>query len=202
MPQPRTEMMVDELMPDFLAHRKKTKSPTTVEKEVRRARIIAAVFKGRLVSDITTRDILEYVDNRIKAGLSNRGMNLEITLVRSFFRFAITQGVVCHNPAREVENLPEMQREQWIPSQEEFASFVGAAAQTSTAKYIVPWIWLRAYTGMRPRESFFLEWDDIDFSKKQIRIRPKPGNPIKNRRIRHVEIHAELEPILRDWYQE
>ena len=107
-----------------------------------------------------------------------------------------------YNPAREVESLPETHDEKWIPTDEEFLRFVGAAEKTSTSRYLTPWIWLRAYTGMRPRESFFLEWRDIDFDTNQVHVRPKQGNTVKNRRFRKIEMHSELRQILVKWREE
>lgn len=99
-------------------------------------------------------------------------------------------------------SLPETHCEQWIPTDEEFRKFVDAAAKTTTGRYLTPWIWLRAYTGMRPRESFYLEWDDIDFDEDQVHVRPKEGNVLKNRRFRVIEMHAELKKILLEWRKE
>jgi integrase len=66
----------------------------------------------------------------------------------------------------------------------------------------VPWIWFRALTGARPSESFFIEWQDIEFENDRIWIRPKDGNPIKNRRKRFIPMHPDLKPILLAWRTE
>ena len=95
---------------------------------------------------------------------------------------------------------PEEDREEvWIPTDEELARFVRAAAKTPAGSYFVPWIVFRAYTGVRKTESFFLEWDDIDMQRDCIWIRPKTGNPLKNRKRRQVPLHPALKPVLLEW---
>ena len=59
-----------------------------------------------------------------------------------------------------------------------------------------------AHTDARPREALFVEWPDIDFDRQQIVIRPKPGNPLKSGKARHVELHDELKLILLAWRDE
>lgn len=135
-------------------------------------------------------------------GAANRTINLHLTLLRSFFKFAIESGVSDHNPARDVGNLREVKTEKWIPSKVELQRFVDCAAKTTYGKFIVPWIWFRAYTGTRPTESFIMEWNDIDFENDRIHLRPKNGNELKNGKFRVVEMHPELKPILLAWRNE
>ena len=59
-----------------------------------------------------------------------------------------------------------------------------------------------AHTDARPREALFVEWSDIDFDRQQIVIRPKPDNPLKSGKARHVELHDELKLILLAWRDE
>ena len=203
-PVPRQMATFDQWLPRFIAFRHTMrKSPRTIENERRRGNFLKTTFGARLVRDITVADIQSYVASRLQEGMSHRTINLELTFLRSFFKHAIQHHVAENNPARDVPSLPLEEREEvWIPTEEEFLRFVEAAKQTPTAKYIVPWIWLRALTGCRPSESFFLEWSDIDLDGNRIWFRPKNGNPLKNRKKRYVPMHPHLKPILKEWRRE
>ena len=122
--------------------------------------------------------------------------------MRSFFRFAIDNNVARQNPAKGATDLKVVQDEQWIPTEEEFGRFVQAAGETPCGFALVPWLWFRAYTGTRPTESVFVEWDHTNSERDQISIRPKEGHELKNAKFRVVEIHMNLKPILLAWREE
>jgi len=79
---------------------------------------------------------------------------------------------------------------------------VDCVAKTTNGKFIVPWLWLRVFTGTRPTESTFIEWDDIDFKNDRIHIRPKTDSQLKNGKFRVVVMHPELKKILLAWRDE
>lgn len=197
---PTHKTTVRDYMPQFLEQRRVTKAPGTVEHEKRRAAPILRFFGDLRLTEVYDRDVYDYVATRKdRDGLANRSINLELTLLRSFFKFAMVNHMILHNPAKEVTTLTEVRDEKWIPTREEFLRFVKAAEECRFGGYIVPWLWFRAYTGTRPRESFFVEWSDIDFDRGLIHIRPKEGNQLKNAKFRVVDMHPELRPIVERW---
>ena len=199
---PRIKATFSELLPRFIAHRKVIRSARTVEGERRRGMVFERHFGKVRVSNITLADLNEYVAMRKEEGLAPRSINLDLSFLRSFFKYAIENGAADCNPAKEVDAMKQVKSEKWIPSKDELQRFADCAAKTSTGKFIVPWIWFRAYTGTRPSESVFMEWDDIDFENDRIHIRPKNGNELKNGKFRVVEMHPELKPILLEWKKE
>jgi integrase len=200
---PKTKLTVDEYMPVFVDHRRVTRSQRTVAVEDRRARQIAKCFHNMKLTDVATRHIHAYVAVRKKQGIANRTINLELSLLRSFFRFAMQNDVANNNPVDGVKALTVVRREQRIPeTEEEFMRFVDAASRTSSGWILVPWIWFRVYTGTRPSESVFMQWGDISFTTDQIRIVPKDGNELKNGQFRVVEMNPALKPILLAWRKE
>jgi len=201
-PVPKSALTVRMYIPKFLESRRVERSQVTFEKERRRARPIVRVLGKRKIQDVTPGDIHDYVAQRKADGLANRSVNLELTLLRSFFKFAKGNQLTEDNPAKEVTNLRVVRHEHWIPTQDEFRRFMDAAAKSPSAKFLVPWLWFRAFTGTRHTESFHVQWRDIDFDKEQIRIAPKDGHPLKNARFRVVEMHPTLKPVLLNWRRE
>lgn len=190
----------EQFVPKFTAHRRIVRSEETAIREERRARPLVKAFGKRRLTQITIADIHDYVARRkTRDGLKNRSINLELTLLRSLFKHAIECGFASENPAKVVTNLKQQREEKWIPNENELLRFVAEAVKTASALVLVPWLWFRAYTGTRPKESVFVEWKDIDFEKNQISINPKDGNQLKNSTVRYVEIHPELKPILLEW---
>lgn len=201
-PVPLGYVSFEQWVPKLLEHRTVIgKSPRTVENERRRAMILSRRFGTQGLRNITIADIQDYVAERVADGISSRTVNLELTFLRVLFRHAIEHGAAETNPAREVPHLPPAtdKQEVWIPSEQEFLRLVNAAESLPFAYGLVPWLWLRALSGLRPAESFFLEWSDLDFEANLIWVRPKQGNPLKNRRKRRVPMHPTLKPVLLQW---
>ena len=134
--------------------------------------------------------------------MANRTVNLELSLLRSIYGYAMACDMVDESPVKGVRNLTEVRDEHWIPSMDELERFINAAKTSPTATVFVPWLWFRAYTGTRPTESVYVEWHDIDFERELIHLRPKAGHDLKNGKFRVVEMHDDLKPILLAWRDE
>lgn len=202
-PVPKADVTVDQFMPTFLAFRNMDRSESGAKREERRAKPVASHFRGMLLREVTAGDVQAYVMRRKRQdGLANRSINLELCFLRSLYRHAVDNGYAEENPAKPVKNLRETHTKRPDFFEPHFIAFAKAAETAPTAKVFVPWVWFRAYTGTRPAESVFVEWQDIDFEKGHIHIVPKPGNPLKNGEARVVDIHESLAPILLDWRRE
>jgi len=200
----RTEhITVADFMPLYLDHRSMGRTDLYRKREERRSRPIAHHFSNHRLRNLTVGDVHDYVAKRKQIdSLANRSINLELTLLRNMYRFAIEKHYAESNPPREVKNLPEVQDEKWIPVPEELESFVSEAGKTYSGAVMVPWISFMAYTGARPGESFMTQWKDIDFEKEQIRVFNSKHNGHINRRHRYVEMHSDLKLILLEWKEE
>ena len=117
-PIPRTKATFSEFLPRFVEHRRITRAARTVMVEACKAKQLERHFGKMRLSGLTTNDINEYVAEKKGRGAANRSVNLDLTLLRSIFKYAIESGFADHNPAREVTNLREIKTEKWIPSRE------------------------------------------------------------------------------------
>jgi len=193
---------LDAIINEFLNNRKGIKAPNTIDRERRRARVILKYFPDKILSRITNADIEKHIQTRLNEEKAPRTINLELTFLGSLFKYAISHGYAFDNPVKEVEFPTVVKMQRSLPTDEEFNKFIQEVGKTSTGKQLVTWILLSAYTGLRPNESFHLEWQDIDFEHDIINIKPKKDNPLKNRKERTVEIHPELKPVLLAWQKE
>lgn len=198
---PKQYASFNQLLPKFIDHRMIHRAERTADGERRLGMKLSKRFGKMGIRNISAADIEAYVAQRKSDNKKSRTINLEICFFRNLYRYAVKYGYAENNPALEVEYLPKDadKEEVWIPSDKELLRFIKAAGETTSGKFIVPWLWFLAYTGTRSSESLFMEWQDIDFEKKQINIYPKLGNPIKNRRKRYLPLHPELELVLLEW---
>jgi len=60
-----------------------------------------------------------------------------------------------------------------------------------------PIIYTFLKTGLRKSELIYLEWSDIDFQKKQIRVVNKVAHPTKSYKPRYIPMDRKLEKVLR-----
>jgi len=193
---------VKELADAFLAHREGRVASNTFSREQNRLLIIVRALGNLKPSMVTKADIEKYLDDRIKAGRVARTINLETTLLRSLFAYAVENSYAHENPVIKVRKLKTVQVEPRIPTIEEFRALVEGAKKTEPGLQLATWILLRGYCGTRPTEAYFLEWKDIDFDKGLVTVRPKDGNMVKNRKARSIPMHSELRVALLEWRQE
>ena len=168
------KVTLGQFVPKFIQHRKVVRSEETAVREERRSHPVLRAFGKIRLTQISVADIHDYVARRkTKDKLQNRSINLELTLLRSIFGYAIECGYASENPAKVVKNLKVARDEKWCPNWVQMRSFIEEVKKTGSAIVLVPWIWFRIYTGTRPKESVFVEWADIDFVNNRISIRPK-----------------------------
>lgn len=199
---PSINLPFQELLPGYFANRSMTNAVGTVDREKSLIRQFLNHFGKKIPSKISIADIYWYIQQRKQNGISNRTINLELNLLRCIFKYAIHMRAAILNPAKEIKNMKKIRVEVKIPKHDEFLLFVKAASETRYGKQLVVWIWFRAYTATRERESLFVEWKDINFENNIIRIISKPNNQLKNNQIHNVIMVEELRNILLAWRQE
>ena len=121
------------------------------------------------------------------------------TSLRQVFKFAVSKGYASSNPTLGVQSLRQVIKDHPLIPAENMELFMKEAGKTRTGFQLVVWLKLRALTGLRPSESLFLEWQDIDIDKERIFVRSKNGSPLKTGKFRVVEIHPSLKTVLVEW---
>lgn len=142
-----------------------TLSPSTVKGYKKATERVVEYFEGQRMKDIQTSDISKflYVLGKKKQMAKKTVKNHKIILNR-IFHFAVVQGDINYNPAREAEiprGLAETPRMPATPSEEHKIA-------RSQEIWLLPFMAL--YTGMRKGELRGLKWSDIDMERRLIHV--------------------------------
>lgn len=153
--------------------------------------------------EIKERHISDYVNWRVdEERAAHRTVNFERDSLSNLFKFLIEEkNCLTHNPVRKIKPLSEPEPDEFFYTKEQ-AMLILETAKTFSKR--VNWYAVFStllFTGMRRNELRFLTWNDVDFAKEKIYIRPKQVNPNlyfkpKTKEIRDIPIHQELLPIL------
>ena len=139
-----------------------------------RAKALAGYFpEGTLMNDLSSADVLGYVEYRQKDGIANKTINKELSLLSSAIKWVKQKyDWVLPNPVVG-KWLPEINDEARCLTVEEFRKLLAAAKDSphqNTRNYLPEFCILGFNTMMRPGEMLGLEWDRVDFGERVVRL--------------------------------
>ena len=187
---------------DFLNYLRyeRNRSELTVCRYEQSLRDFESYFKnrdGQLSWESVDSDIIrDWMESMMDKGDMASTVNSSLSAVRSFFRFALSRGLVTHDPSYVVKGpkkqkpLPQFVREEEMnrlldtPQMWE-EGFVGLRARTIIIMFYE--------TGIRLAEMIGLDVTDVDFAAHQIKVTGK-----RNKQ-RIIPFGAELEAVLREY---
>lgn len=135
---------------------------------------------------LTTDDLLKFKENRLKAGLSPRGVNLLIKILRRPFKIAVDEGRLDRNPAAAVRTMKTAAARKGVFSPEQITQLIEAAKGDWKGLILLAY-----FTGGRLGDVARLRWDNVNLSDKTIEFAQK-----KTGAIVKIPIHADLEADL------
>lgn len=140
-------------------------SPSTVRGYKKATERIVEVFGDYRMSEIHTADISRFLYNLGKKyQMAKKTVKNHKIILNRIFHFAVVQGDISYNPAREAEiprGLKETPRLPATPSEEQKIS-------SAQGVWLLPFMAL--YTGMRKGELRGLKWGDIDMERRLIHV--------------------------------
>ena len=187
---------------DFLNYLRyeRNRSELTVCRYEQSLRDFESYFKnrdGQLSWESVDSDIIrDWMESMMDKGDMASTVNSSLSAVRSFFRFALSRGLVTHDPSYVVKGpkkqkpLPQFVREEEMnrlldtPQMWE-EGFAGLRARTIIIMFYE--------TGIRLAELIGLDVTDVDFAAHQIKVTGK-----RNKQ-RIIPFGAELEAVLREY---
>jgi integrase len=156
---------VDSLVEEFLErHVRRSNRVGTQEETERLFRLhILPRWRGRVISSITKRDIIEMVD-RVVDGGSPVAANRTLTVTKTFFNWCVARDILAVSPAQGVKPpTPEKSRDRVLDDAElmrvwEAAGKIGYPFGTMVRLLIA--------TGQRRDEVAQIQWQEIDLDKR------------------------------------
>ena len=126
---------------------------------------ILEYFSGNYIDEINPTDIYTYINKLIRQKYAQKTISTHKSALKMIFDFAMFNGIIKSNPVAVIKlpsNLPKQARK--IPTDEELA--------TVNAHYegfsFLPYFLLN--TGLRISEALALDYEDIDFDAKEIKV--------------------------------
>jgi integrase len=131
------------------------------------------------VCDITSSMVRERIIEVAKQK-SNSIANKHLVVLKSCFNLAFRDGEIIRNPVNSVKKLPTESEPKYIPPKEDIEAIIALAEPLDAAYLTVIWL-----TAARIREINNLEWPNVDFDHRKIKVwtRKKKGG---NKRYRTI----------------
>lgn len=121
-----------------------------------------------------------------------RTINHYIMTIKEIYNYAEELKLIRENPAKGIKNIHKKSlKAPRFYSMEEIRLIF-----ENCSDFYKDLFQFMLYTGLRKDEVKFLEWNDIDFKKKEIMIRFKRGFSPKSREERKIIMHPIVEEIL------
>ncbi|MCX6159536.1 MAG: site-specific integrase [Ignavibacteriae bacterium] len=140
---------------------------------------------------ITVKDIERYKEERIKT-VKKMTCNIELKVMKAIFNISVRLGISLVNPIKDVKKFFIPEKEILAFSNEEVKILMEIIPE-SKFKNIVRY---GLYTGCRLNEILTLQWSDVDFADRMVKIRNKPNFQTKTGKIRYVPMSINLFELL------
>lgn len=130
------------------------------------------------VDDLSTEDLESYLQFlKFEKQYKPASLNVVLNAMRNLYKYAIRKKYVLTNPTEDISQAKVQREEQVFLNATEISELL-AAIEHNLIRLIVRTL---AYSGLRISECINLTLDDVNFSKKVIRVRNGKGG--KNRTI-------------------
>lgn len=183
---------VSALVERYLAWSRNNKASASCLRDTIALRNIVSGARLRKASDITPAAIEAYKEQRLGTA-SKRTVNIEVKTLKAMLNKAASWNLIASNPIADVGRIrgPESKPVDYLTTSE-----IEALLRAATPAYRqIIYTYLK--TGMRKNELVFLEWTDIDFDRRQIRVVNKEGHPTKTYADRYIPMDRSLVSLFR-----
>jgi integrase len=173
----------DELAIDFITDYRinKRKSQERAELAVQH---LTMFFGGMRLVNITTSSVKEYIDKRMRSGLSNATINRELSALKRMLHLGkrCTPAKVGHMPY-----IPMLKESNTRKGFFEYKDFV--SLRNALPEYLKPVVTFAYHTGWRRAEILNLTWDRVDIKEGTVSLDP---GETKNNDGRTLYLNEEL----------
>lgn len=182
----------------YLEHCQKVKAKKTFELERDSLKNhILPYFENKTLNDLTTDDLIEYQGIKKSQGLSNRTVNIHISIIRKIANFSIDRGLIHSVSIKKYPMLKENKKQHAFLTPEELKALISNITDSLTRSRVL----FGVLTGMRPAELAYLTWSDVDFHNRTVKVQGKEGFRPKTSEERVIPLCSTAMEILRELYQ-
>lgn len=187
----------------YLKHAHAVKTPKSARRDVTAIKHLLKFFGDKHLGQIRSGDVQAYIDARIRepkqkanpptkgpttaGSLRPRTVNIEVNTLSAIFREAVKRGLVDKNPVKGVRKLPEENIIIRYLSADEEKRLLEACSPSLHSIVMVA-----LHTGMRLGELLHLEWKDVDFEQRLIRVKLT-----KSHRTRYLPMNVRVVETLK-----
>jgi integrase len=160
---------------------------TLAEREQKTTRLCRDLGTTTAAS-ITKQTIIDWMDSYKLTGQTRDGYR---RCFRAMFQYAVEENLAAVNP---VAGIKKIRMDEKLP--ECFSVKQAESILTTAAKHapiMVPTLAVQFFAGLRPNEAMGLDWRNIDFTEKIIRVTPETS---KVRRTRIIDMNPSLQAWL------
>jgi integrase len=176
---------------EYLNYSRTNKARRTYEKDITSIKAnLVPFFKGKYLSEAIPKLVEKYKTMR-KEKVKPSTVNKELSALKAMLNRAVEWGYIENNPSSSVKKLKEVLPLPRFLTLEECGTLL--AACEGHIYYIVV---TALNTGMRLSELLNLEWKDIDFKNRIIRVDNKLDHHTKNYEPRSVPMNSCLYSVL------
>jgi integrase len=132
-------------------------------------------FRGKKLEEIDSEGVRQLKKERMDKGNSERTVNRYLALLKRMFNVAIEQGYVKENPVKQVKFFSERDTHRSrILSHEEETRLLAKCPD-----YLRRIVVLALHTGLRIGEIQQLNWNQVDFGRKEIIVERTKGKKVR-----------------------
>lgn len=144
-----------------------------------------------MLEDITPRMIEKYLAHRL-GNVSRATANKNLRTLSASLNRAVERGYLAENPAEDIDQVREPERDIRVLSAEEVEKLLGACHSTRWRALVT----LAVTTGMRLGEMQALRWEDVDLEKGAVEVKNTPDHRTKSGKNRTLPLPEETVQVL------
>ena len=182
---------------DFLSYAEVSSSPKSVRLYRYTLRNFLSVIGDKLLTSITPKDVDQFRTHRLKE-VSPVSVNVDLRMLRAAFYTALRWKLFEENPFKKVPLLRIPEKEPIYLTKADFQKLLSVVQKAWLKDLII----VATCTGMRQGELLSLEWEDIRFDIRLIRITNNSNFKTKTGKIRNVPMNDVVGLILRRRFQQ
>jgi integrase len=185
---------IDGFFENFLIYAEAHVMPKTLEKYltvINNFENFRSKFESaNMLSKVTPAFLEDYKLARVKR-VSKQTVNHDLKILSIIFKRAVDHNLIKKNPVKDVRRFKVEKKNPRFFSLEEIRLILSKCPER-----LYPAFMILLHTGMRRGEIANLEWEDVDFERKVIKIVAKHGWSPKGKSEREIPINNELYGVL------